>query len=60
MDFSDVRAARDALDSSSYLAGPWYGHVYIKTDRTFAERERVKSNQTLHQAARGANGGIRR
>ena len=58
VDFNDVRAARDALGSSSYLAGPWYGHVYIKSDKTFAERERAKSNQTLYQAARGANGGI--
>ena len=58
VDFNDVQAARDALDSSSYLTGLWYGHVYIKTDRTFAERERAKTNQTLYQAARGANGGI--
>ena len=58
MDFNDVRAARDALDSSSFLAGPWYGHIYIKTDRTFAERENAGRNMTLHQAAGGANGGI--
>ena len=57
VDFNDVRAARDALDNSSFLAGPWYGHIYIKTDRTFAEREKVGSNMTLHQAAGGANGG---
>ena len=49
----------DTLDSSYYLAGSWYGNVYIKTDRTFAEREQQDKSKTsyiLAQSARGANG----
>ena len=61
VDFSDERPARDALDSSYYLAGSWYGNVYIKTDRTFAEweqQDKSKSSHILAQSASGVTGNI--
>ena len=59
VDFNDTRAAKEVLDYSYYLAGSWYGNIYIKTDRTFAEREQLEKSKTSHtlaQAASGANG----
>ena len=59
VDFNDTRAAREVLDSSYCLAGSWYSNIYIKTDRTFAEREQVENSKSSHilaQSASGANG----